>query len=454
MEETKSGKAYRTEEQGSGKESGRAERQRTYFCIDMKCFFASVECAERGLDPFTTPLVVADETRGRAALCLAVTPKMKTLGVKNRCRLFEIDKRISYQIAKPRMKRYILYAADIYEIYLRYFSPEDIHVYSIDEAFIDATDYLVCYKKKPREFVQEILSAIAREKGIPATAGIGSNLYLAKVALDILAKHAPGGIACLDESSYREKLWRHQPITDFWQVASGTAKRLARYGICDMQGVAHASEGLLYRLFGVNAELLIDHAWGRESCTMADIHRYRSKSRSLCFSQVLPCDYSFDQASVVVKEMLHTGCQEMLRQKVVSDRISLWVGYAAKQEGERARVLSRASSHAEGTLRLTFCSNLYSAFRPWAEGLFERIADRSLKIRRLSLCFYDLADEDNECYDLFADIETLERERKLAHTVLRLGDRFGKNALLRGSDLQKEATARERNRLIGGHNGE
>ncbi len=424
------------------KDGSEQERQ-IYFCIDMKCFFASVECAERGLDPFHTPLVVADEKRGRAALCLAVSPRMKELGVKNRCRLYEIDGKIAYRIAKPRMKKYIAYAADIYEIYLRYFAPQDIHVYSIDEAFLCVTDYLKCYRTEPRKLAETLLRTIAREKGIPATAGIGTNLYLAKVALDISAKREADGIAFLDEESYREKLWRHQPITDFWQVAAGTARRLARHGIYDMQGVAAAPESLLRRLFGVNAELLIDHAWGRESCTMADIHNYRGKSRSLHFSQVLFPDYSFEKAEVVVREMLRNGCQELLRQKMVTDKIGISVGYAKD-----------ALPSAEGSVHTTVTTNLYSAFLPSVEALYARLADRNFPIRRLTLCFYNLANESNECYDLFTDVAAAEREKRRERTVLEIRERFGKNSLLRGIDFLEGATARERNRLVGGHNGE
>ena len=247
-------------------------QQKTYFCIDMKCFYASVECAERGLNPFETNLVVADETRGKNALCLAISPKMKSLGVKNRCRMSEIPPSIKYMVAMPRMKTYIEYAADIYDIYLDYIDPNDIHVYSIDEAFLDVTDYLSLYGKSATEFASFLINEIARRKHIPSTAGIGTNLFLAKVALDITAKKAKSHIGYLDEELFKETLWTHQPITDFWQISSGTANRLARYGIYDMRRIATAPTELMYKVFGVNAELLIDHAFGRESCTIADIN--------------------------------------------------------------------------------------------------------------------------------------------------------------------------------------
>ena len=257
------------------------EKRRTYLCIDMKSFFASVECAERGLSPFETNLVVADESRGKGAITLAITPKMKALGVRNRCRLFEIPKNIDYIIALPHMNLYIKYCADIFDIYLDCFSPDDIHQYSIDEAFIDVTDYLSIYKLEPKQLAKKIINEIAERTHIPATCGIGTNLYLAKIALDITAKHCKDHIGMLDEQTFKETLWEHRPITDFWNIANGIATRLARYGIHDMKGVATAPEDLLYRNFGKNAKLLIDHANGKESCTIADIKNYKGKSKSI-----------------------------------------------------------------------------------------------------------------------------------------------------------------------------
>src|SRR5574344_455695 len=303
-------------------------KQRTYLCIDMKSFFASVECAERGLNPFETNLVVAAESRGKGALCLAITPKMKALGAKNRCRMFEIPKGMEYMVAMPRMKKYIEYAADIYEIYLKYIDKNDIHVYSIDEDFIDATDYLKMYNKTPKEFAKMLVDEIAEKLHIPATAGIGTNLYLAKIALDISAKKAKDHMGYLTEELYRETLWDHRPITDFWQVARGTANRLARYGIVDMRGIANAPEELMYRTFGINAELLIDHAWGRKSCTMADIKAYKSKSKSVSNSQILFEDYSYDKAKIVMMEMALSGCQRMMKEHVITNRVGCGVGYS------------------------------------------------------------------------------------------------------------------------------
>ena len=294
----------------------------------MKCFFASVECAERGLNPFETNLVVADESRGTNALCLAISPKMKTLGCKNRFRMSEIPKSIRYIVAKPRMKKYIEYAADIYDIYLDYIDPNDIHVYSIDEAFLDVTGYLNMYKMGVKEFALFLINEIANRKHIPAAAGIGTNLYLAKVALDITAKKTKDHIGYLDEKLYQETLWHHTPITDFWQVANGTARRLARYGIFDMAGVARMPEETLYKAFGINAELLIDHAYGRESCLISDIKAYKPKSKSISSSQILFDDYSYDKALIVMYEMALAGCQEMMRRHVIANSVGIYVGYS------------------------------------------------------------------------------------------------------------------------------
>lgn len=277
--------------------------QRTYMVIDMKCFYASVECAERQLNPFETCLVVADETRGPNALCLAISPRMKALGIKNRCRLSDIPKNVKYIIAPPRMQLYIDYAADIYAIYLNYFAPDDIHVYSIDESFLDVTHYLGTYHMTPKQLAKQLMNEIADKLRIPSTAGIGTNLYLAKIALDITAKKAKDHMGYLDEDLYRKTLWDHEPLTDFWQVSTGTVNRLAQFGISTMRGITQAPEQLMYKTFGKNAELLIDHAWGRESCEMKDIKNYRAKTHSVSFSQILPRDYSYEEARIVMQEI-------------------------------------------------------------------------------------------------------------------------------------------------------
>lgn len=420
-----------------------APRERTYFCIDMKCFYASVECAERGLNPFETCLVVADESRGANALCLAISPKMKALGVKNRCRLSEIPRSVKYIIAKPRMARYIEYAADIYDIYLDHISPDDIHVYSIDEAFLDATGYLANYRKSPTELARLLINEIARRKHIPSTAGIGTNLYLAKVALDITAKHSRDHIGYLDEQLYRDTLWTHRPITDFWQVARGTAARLARYGIYDMGGIARAPEELIYRNFGINGELLIDHAWGREPCTIEDIKAYKSKSHSVSSSQILFEDYGYEKALLVLTEMTLSGCQELMRRKVATNSVGIYVGYSKD-----------AHAPTGATARMTETTNLFSVIRPYVEGVYRKSTPRGYPIRRLGITFNNVVDESCIGYDLFTDFDAVEREHRLENTVLRIKDRFGKNAVLRGFDLEEGATGILRNKLIGGHNGE
>ena len=278
--------------------------QKYYLCIDLKTFYASVECVERGLNPFNTNLVVADTTRGKGTICLAVSPKMKMLGIKNRCRIYEIPSNIKFIVAMPRMKKYIEYSANIYAIYLKYFAKEDIHVYSIDEAFMDVTNYLKLYKKTPLELAKTIIKDIYNTYGITATAGIGTNLYLAKIALDITAKHSVTNIGYLDEEKYKKELWHHKPLNDFWQIGNGMEKRLNKLKIFDMYDIAHTDQRKLYKEFGINAEYLIDHSWGRETCTIADIKAYKPKTSSISNSQVLFEDYSFEKAKLVLKEMV------------------------------------------------------------------------------------------------------------------------------------------------------
>lgn len=417
-----------------------AQKQRTYFCIDMKTFYASVECAERGLNPFETNLAVVDETRGKNALCLAITPKMKAQGIKNRCRMSEIPKSINFIRALPRMQLYIDYAADIYDLYLNYFDPQDIHVYSIDESFIDVTDYLGLYKIDAVSFAKKLMNEIAYKMQIPSTAGIGTNLYLAKIALDITAKHSKDHIGYLDEETYIKTLWNHRPITDFWQIAGGTERRLARYGIVDMEGIAKAPTDLLYKAFGVNAELLIDHAWGREPCLIKDIKAYRSKSKSVSFSQVLPRDYTYEEAKLVLSEMVLNGCHEMMRRKVITSKVGIYVGYTF---GGR--------ESTGGSKRMTITTNLPSKIAPYVDELFERTTDKHTPIRRLGIDFADVCDEGCEGYDLFTNFEEVEREKKREHVVLEISDKYGKNAILRGLNYMEGATQRERNTFIGGH---
>ena len=415
--------------------------ERTYFCVDMKSFFASVECAERGLNPFETNLVVADESRGSGTICLAISPAMKALGVKNRCRLFEIPKNIKYITAKPSMKKYIQYNGDIYDIYLDYMSPQDIHVYSIDESFLDVTDYLRMYKKTAREFAKFLINEIAERTHIPASVGIGTNLYLAKIALDIAAKKKSSHIGWLNEDVYQATLWKHRPLTDFWQIGKGIEKRLAKYGIHDMEGITKTDERLLYKEFGINAELLIDHAWGRESCTIADIKAHKTKGKSIFGSQILFEDYSFEKAEIVVKEMVLDACHKMMRQRVVTNSITLHIGYS--------KDLIQPTG---GTAKLLSTTNVYSEILNGVLDVFYKTTDRETPIRRIGLTCNNVVGEGCEGYSLFTNFVAVEKEKKLERTVLALKDKFGKNSMLRAIDLEEGATARERNCLIGGHN--
>jgi len=412
---------------------------RCYFCIDMKCFYASVECAERGLNPFETCLVVADATRGKNALCLAISPKMKALGVKNRCRMSDIPADIKYIVAPPRMQLYIEYAADIYAFYLDWFSPEDIHVYSIDESFIDVTPYLKMYKMRAREMAAKLIAGIANRLKIPSTAGIGTNLYLAKIALDISAKHSPDRIGILTEKRYMDTLWDHEPITDFWQISHGTAARLERCGIRTMRGIASADPGLLHKLFGINAELLIDHAWGRESCLISDIKKYKSSSKSFSASQILPHDYTRTGAATVLAEMVEQGCHRLMNGNYVCSKLSVMVGYSGDREPP-----------STGSIRVPQADNSYTVLRGYANRLYMSIAE-DIPVRRIAIAFEGLADAGGIGYDIFTDPEKLEKERIMEETMIDIHGRFGKNAIMRATSFTADGTMRERNGMIGGH---
>lgn len=414
---------------------------RAYLCIDLKSFYASVECVERGLNPMTAKLAVADPERGKGTICLAISPAMKALGIPNRCRVYQIPKNVEYIMAPPRMKLYIEYSADIYAIYLKYIAKEDIHVYSIDEAFIDVTDYLGMYEMSAKELALCIMEDIKYSTGITATAGIGTNLYLAKVALDILAKHNNDNIAYLDEELYRKKMWNHKPIKDFWRVGKGVAKRLSKIGIMTMGDVAKADEKVLYKIFGVDAELLIDHAWGRESTTMADIKSYKPKSKSLSSSQVLLRDYGYEEGMLILKEMTDSLCLDMLERGLVTESLSVNIGYSFEY----------GHDSSTGTQQMTVCTNLYDFIIPYAVNLYERIADKNIPIRKISITFNNVMDELYEQYDLFTNPINAGNEKNLQRAVLNIKNRFGKNAVLRGRDLLEQGTAIERNRQIGGH---
>ncbi len=505
-------------------------KDRTYLAIDLKSFYASVECMERGLDPLTTNLVVADLSRTEKTICLAVSPSLKEYGIPGRARLFEVIRKVaeengrrraahpemegescdakelsqnpalkaSWLTATPRMSLYLEYSARIHGIYLNYIAPEDIHVYSIDEAFLDVTDYLQAYRLTAHELAGRIIRDVLRRTGIVATAGIGPNLYLCKAALDIVAKHVPADadgvrIASLDEKSYRRLLWGHRPLTDFWRIGRGTARRLEEAGIFTMGDVARCSLGkpddfyneeLLYRLLGVNAELLIDHAWGLEPCTIADIKAFRPQSNSLGAGQVLQCPHDFEKAGLVLREMADGLALNLVEKGLVTDQLVLTVGYDRdslkdpKIRRSLAGAISRdrygreIPSHAHGTANLENRTSSGRIMTEAAMRLYGEIVNPSLLIRRLNLTACHVVpereaaqEEEFHQLELFADWgeepqrdrsrerekEAREREKKMQKAVLEIRQKFGKNAVLKGMSLQEGATARERNEQIGGH---
>ena len=499
--------------------------ERVYIAIDLKSFYASVECVERGLDPMTTHLVVADWSRTEKTICLAVSPSLKAYGLPGRARLFEVvqkveeinalrrakapgrtftgasadepelrarpDLALGYVTAPPQMAHYMDVSTKIYQIYLRHIAPEDIHVYSIDEVFIDATGYLAASGLTARELAMKLILEVLNETGITATAGIGTNLYLCKVAMDIGAKHIQPDengvrIAELDEMSYRRTLWPHQPLTDFWRVGRGYAKKLETHGLYTMGDIARCSIGkstefyneeLLYRLFGVNAQLLIDHAWGWESCTMADIKAYRPASNSLGSGQVLQCPYESEKAKLVLREMADQLALDLLEKRCVTDQLVLTVGYdidnltqpelRAQYHGPVSidRYGRRVPKSAHGTAHLPRPSSSARQLIAAALELYERQVDERLLVRRLYLTACHVIPEAEAAkeaqwgqLDLFSDQnaaqseqEALERERRIQETLLTIKKKFGKNAVLKGLDLEEGATARMRNDQIGGH---
>lgn len=487
-----------------------------YVSIDLKSFYASVECIERGLDPLDTNLVVADASRTQKTICLAVSPSLKKIGISGRPRLFEVQGKVQevnairrnsteltassvfaselkkknlavdFIIAKPRMAYYIDYSTKIYKIYLKYIAPEDIHVYSIDEVFIDVTNYLNTYKMTAKELAQTIIHDIYLSTGITATAGIGTNLYLSKIAMDILAKRtAPDEngvrIAELDELSYRKQLWSHTPLTDFWRVGKGYAKKLAEYGMHTMGDIARCSigknteyhnEDLLYRLFGVNAELLIDHAWGWEPCKIEDIKNYHPENNSIGSGQVLHCPYDSNKARIVTKEMTELLVLDLVSKKLVTDQLVLTIGYDIEnlQTGTYTGHIKedmygrKIPKHAHGTINLEEHSNSAMLIQEKMMQLYDRIVSPNLLIRRITLSFNHVIKKEEQTVhqmNLFElgmtveekpiDKKKLEKERKLQEAVLQIKGKYGKNAILKGLNLQEGATARDRNEQIGGH---
>lgn len=504
-------------------------KNRTYIAIDLKSFYASVECMERGLDPLTTNLVVADTSRTEKTICLAVSPSLKAYGIPGRARLFEVVQKVKevnaarlrkapgrafsgvsfsdtelksspgisldYIVAPPRMAYYIAYSTRIYNIYLKYIAPEDIHVYSIDEVFIDATDYLNTYNLSARELAAEMILDVLKTTGVTATAGIGTNLYLCKIAMDIQAKRVPVDqngvqIAELDEMSYRRLLWSHRPLTDFWRLGKGYAKKLEEQGLFTMGDIAKCSlgkptdyynEDLLYKLFGINAELLIDHAWGWEPCTIADIKAYKPSTNSLGSGQVLQCAYTFDKAKLIVREMTDLLVLDLVDKRLVTDQLVLTVGYdienltnpqikksyhGAITTDHYGRAVPKS---AHGTANLGRQTSSTKLILDAVTELFERIVDKNLLIRRVNITANHVVDEatvqktDNfEQLDLFTDYAAvrakkeaeeaeLAREKRMQKAMLEIKKKHGKNAILKGMNLEEGATTVDRNKQIGGH---
>ena len=416
--------------------------QNYYLCIDLKSFYASVECVARGLDPMNTNLVVADPSRGNGAICLAITPSMKKLGIKNRCRIFEIPKNVEYITALPRMKKYMEVSAQIYSIYLRYISQDDIHVYSIDECFLDVTKYLKLYNMTPEQIAKMLLDAVYKETGLRATVGIGTNLFLAKVALDITAKKSIDYMGFLDEEEFKKTIWFHQPITDIWNIGKGIATRLRSYGIFDLYGITRVDPKKMYKEFGINAELLIDHAWGIEPCTINDIHKYHSKSSSVSNSQILFEDYNYDDALLVLKEMVDVNVLELIDRKLVTNNISLTIGYS-----KDVIKMSSGSFTLDGfTASKEKLTNYFCT-------LYKKITKIGYPIRKIGISFNNVHDENFEDFDLFSNIEHDKKERQVQEAIISIKKRYGKNSIIKGMDLQDKATTVKRNKLVGGHNG-
>ena len=415
-----------------------------YMCLDLKSFYASVECADLGVDPFTTPLVVADASRGLGAITLAISPALKALGVKNRCRLFEIPSTIQYIAVKPRMRRYMEVSASIYGVLLECVAPEDIHVYSIDEYFIDVTPYSRLYKKSYYDLALLFKDKVLDRTHIHATVGLGSNLFLAKVALDVLAKHAPQGIGVLNEKLFKEKIWYHQPITDIWQIGKGIARRLHKYGVVDLHGITTVPEDRWYKEFGVNAELLIDHAWGRETCTMKEIHAYRPAKHSLSRGQILLRNYSYEECFVPLREMVESLLLELIAEEALTKHISLGVRYA-----------DRTVKGTGGSRRLSKYTCSLEVLSQAVLELYKETVHHHQEIRQLSVGFDDLVNRAAVPWeeDLFSD-DSKEEEKlyQVERTVLEIKERFGGNSILRASSLQEEGTMQFRNTLVGGHN--
>lgn len=494
------------------------EESKIYVAIDLKSFYASVECKERGLDPITTNLVVADSSRTEKTICLAVSPALKSYGIPGRARLFEVVQKVkevniyrkrkatnrtftgssysdielkknkslelSYIIAPPRMAYYMKYSSKIYNIYLKYFSSDDIYVYSIDEVFIDVTHYLKTYNMRAKELVTKVIQDVYQTTGITATAGIGTNLYLCKIAMDIVAKHLKPDengvrIAGLDEMAYRKLLWGHRPLTDFWRVGKGYTKKLEEHGMYTMGDVARMSvknEDLLYKLFGVNAELLIDHAWGWESVTIESIKAYRPATNSICSGQVLHCPYNYENTKIIVKEMTELLALDLVEKGLVTNQIVLEVGYDVDNLKNQAisslyngeittdKYGRKVPKHAHGTINIDHQTASSKVLTGYIIKLYEQIVNKQLLVRRINITVNNVVNEnmvktsDYEQINLFVDYAEVnekrkkeEAEKEIQKAMIGIKSKYGKNAILKGMNLQKEGTTIERNRQIGGH---
>ena len=502
-----------------------SEEKKQYIAIDLKSFYASVECAELGLDPLTTNLVVADKSRTEKTICLAVSPSLKSYGIPGRARLFEVVQKVKqvnserqrmapgrkligssssdielksnprlavdYIVAKPQMAHYMAESTRIFNIYTKYIAPEDIHVYSVDEVFMDVTHYLKNYGMTAHELAMTMIQDVLKQTHITATAGIGTNLYLCKIAMDIVAKHIPADkdgvrIAELDEMTYRRKMWTHRPLTDFWRVGKGYTRKLEANGLMTMGDIARCSlrnEDLLYKLFGVNAELLIDHAWGWEPCTIADIKAYKPENNSISSGQVLQEPYPFDKAKLVVKEMTDSLVLDLVEKKLVTDQMVLTVGYDIENLSDPDRMKKYKGSvtadfygrsvpkPAHGSINLDSPTSSTKRIIEAVSDLFDRIVDRNLLVRRMYVVANRIVDEtkaqeekaaETVQLDMFTDYEAeaernaaeeaaLEREKRQQQAILEIKKKYGKNAILKGMNLEEGATAKERNAQIGGH---
>ena len=415
---------------------------RQYLCIDQRSFYATVECVSRGLDPTIADLVVADPERSQNTICLAVSIHLKSRGVKNRCRIKDIPSNIKYITAPPRMQLYIDYAAAIYGVFLKYLAPEDIYVYSVDESFLDVTPYLKMYKMSSKDLAKMIMKDVRNTIGTICTCGIGTNLYLAKIALDIIAKHAEDSIGILDEKSYCEQLWDHKPITDFWRISTGTASKLWRYGITTMGDVAHFNEDSLYKWFGIDAELLIDHAWGREPTRISDIKNYKSKSKSLSSSQVLMRNYNFKEGELIAKEMADQLCLDMAAKNLVTNSITLYVGYS----------YTEGVPGVGGTAQFSREINTAAEVVPAISALYRRIVCPSYAIRRIGLsCNNVVEDQGALQLNMFEDTSKQLRHKALQEAMIGIRAKYGKNSILKGMNFEEAATGRACNDQIGGH---